>query len=187
MAYNANIPQATDQLSVSQGQILDNFMALENIANNIAPFLLFPVQSGDPATSATQMALYTKSVSGTPQLFLRRNSNGTVINLSKSNNSQVAGYFYLPCGLLVKWATGLSATGSQLVAFPTTDGSNAIPAFSSVLNVQLTIDATALPTNPSIIYWNPNLTTATNLAVVIKNASSNANTTANFGFWAIGV
>src|SRR5438445_164595 len=33
MAYQSNIPQATDQLSVSQGDILNNFAALSTFLN----------------------------------------------------------------------------------------------------------------------------------------------------------
>ena len=57
-----------------------NLSALEN--QGMHNSLTYRVQSGDPGTSATQVALYTKAVGGLPQLFFQPNSSQTPIQLT---------------------------------------------------------------------------------------------------------
>ena len=78
---------------VSQPQIRANFQAISKVfGQNHEPLnakyqgyhdvLTFRQQGGDPTTSASQVALYTKAVSGNPALFFRPNSSQTPIQLT---------------------------------------------------------------------------------------------------------
>ena len=84
--YNPSIPASTDDPTVSQGQLLNNFSTLNNIfaKNHIAltaqifqgqhTIVQFPaVQASDPAVTAQGGALYTKNQasSSTTELFFR--------------------------------------------------------------------------------------------------------------------
>lgn len=84
MAYNADIPQASDDPSQSQGQILANFQALNTFlsVNHVDindptqgqhKFLQMPEQASAPSTAGNTGAVYTKEVSGATQLFLEMN------------------------------------------------------------------------------------------------------------------
>lgn len=87
MVYNENIPQATDNPSQSQAQILSNFREISTAFNtnhgnfNASDqgkhsFLQIPEQSSAPATSANEGGIYTKEENGSTQLFWRNESNG---------------------------------------------------------------------------------------------------------------
>lgn len=91
MTYNANIPQATDDPSVSQAQLLANFgklntdfsvdhtafTASSDVGKHKKATLL---ESATPTTSAGEGALYAKNTSGTREiLYYRRESNGSDI------------------------------------------------------------------------------------------------------------
>lgn len=100
MAYNENIPQASDNPSQSQGQMLDNFQEISTAFNtnhgnfNSAnqgkhSFLQMPEQSSAPATSANEGGLYTQEATGTTQLFWRNESNGTEQQVTNTSPTTV--------------------------------------------------------------------------------------------------
>lgn len=104
MAYNAQIPQATDQISVSQGQILANFQFLNTIATGIFDA---PVQLIAPVIPAGSNALYTlvpivAPLTGKNELFLRNDGIAKNIPITASLQGNT-GYSYLPSGILIKW------------------------------------------------------------------------------------
>jgi hypothetical protein len=110
MPYNANIPQANDQLSVSQGQILANFMALAPLIpittngqiSAIEGFNYILLQdqiAADPATTATENAIYQKG----NNLFWRKNTSGTVVGITTATLTPHPGDTNLPSGALLKW------------------------------------------------------------------------------------
>jgi len=114
MAYNANIPQATDQISQSQADLLANFQALSVIATNRLPYLILgPQQVSDPTVTGTQMALYTKTsaLTSQPEMFIERQSgSSTVPNPieftsygTSSSGLNTHGFTRLPSGILIKW------------------------------------------------------------------------------------
>ena len=102
MGYQPNIPQATDQISVSQGDLLGNFQQLDNAFNlNHAAlelasgaagkhiFVEMPNQSASvPVTIANEVGLYcnTDANSGQPEMFFLKQSGSTapaaLINIS---------------------------------------------------------------------------------------------------------
>ena len=155
-SYNDNVPLATQKLSVTQDPILNNFQAiLELLSVNHAPFnspyagqhlfTSLEIQGSDPATTATQMAVYCKATPSGPnttEIFYRYPSNGTVNQLSGNIGSAggvfTNGYAYLAPTVLMKWgtATGI-VNGANVIVFPTTSGN---PAFTGT---------------PSTIYFTP--------------------------------
>lgn len=93
MSYNPNIPQSTSKRAISQKQILANYQAIFNtFAENHSALgketqgqhnvLILRAQSGDPATTATQTALYNKLVTSVPNLFFRPNNSQTPIQMT---------------------------------------------------------------------------------------------------------
>lgn len=132
MTYNPNIPQPTDIPSQSQSQILDNFTVantvfginhvpfdatLNNGKHNFATLLN---QSGNPATAAGEIALYAKAVGGISTWFLRKETNGTVIQLSNTDPIIAnPGSTFLPGGMLLQFGTTVVLFGgSQAILFP---------------------------------------------------------------------
>lgn len=98
MSYNSNIPQGTDPMIKSQGQIRANYQAINRVFSenhvqmNNSEFkgmhnvVNFRVQL-DPTTSASQIALYTKLVGGQIMLFYAPSSSQTPIQLTGSSLS----------------------------------------------------------------------------------------------------
>lgn len=94
MSYNPNIPQAASKRVISQRQIQANFTEIFNaFAKNHSPLgnndlqgkhniLILRPQTLDPATSATQTAIYNKLVSTVPNLFFRPNNSQTPIQMT---------------------------------------------------------------------------------------------------------
>lgn len=101
MAFNASIPNITDFLAISQKQLLANYQAIaaaftqDHIALGTAnqgehSSFIFRPQVADPATSATQSALYNKLVAGVPQMFFRSSNSPAPVQMTNSNSSVVS-------------------------------------------------------------------------------------------------
>lgn len=128
MAYNADIPQANDNPSESQGQILGNFQALNTFlaVNHVSlndgdegkhTFLQMPEQSSAPSTAADEVAVYAKEYNSVASLFFRQESSGTEQVLTAPTTFATAGRAYFG-GLLVQW-NRVSVTSFNAVTFPT--------------------------------------------------------------------
>lgn len=153
--YKADIPQASDTLSQSQTDLLNNFDALQDFmesnhydANSAYSgkhkVVQFPVaQSADPATAAGEMALYTKTVSGSPHLFLRGESSGTALDLTLRATSGGVTYTYLPSGLIMQFGlTSVSAGSPTTITLAT--------AYATT-NYSILITPSGNGTNPTAI------------------------------------
>ena len=125
--FNPNIPQASNLLSQSQADILNNFTALNAILNVNAGVLNLPVNATGPTTTANTPAIYSKlNTAGTPipALFWRQQSNGAEIDFTTFLKAST-GWCQLPCGIILQWGTGTltnsssTATVSFAIAFPT--------------------------------------------------------------------
>lgn len=127
MAYNENIPQAADNPSQSQSQLLANFQEISTAFNlnhgdfNDASqgqhtFLQMPEQGAAPATAADEGAVYTKVAGGATELFFREESNGAERQITSAFTGGVNGSFTLPGGLIVKWGTTTMTGASTTVA-----------------------------------------------------------------------
>lgn len=141
MAYNPDIPQATDLISTSQGQILQNFQALNALFNSVGQYVILPVQAGQPTTSASQLVLYsfTSPNTGNVELYMGRTSTGAAVPFTAGSYGN--GWVILPSGILIKWGndndtlsapTGLTTTTKN---FPTGAGR---PVFASPPFVTIT-------------------------------------------------
>lgn len=161
MAYNANIPQATDLLSTSQGQILGNFTQLNTawLINHVDfnagdagkhKWVTFPQQGATPPAGsgflASEIGAYN-AVNGTTainELYLNRRSFAGAVQtpitasiMSTSTPAQYAdGWTYLPSGLLLKWGVGTVPANTGVLMLNFVAGS---PAFNQVLNGQVTV------------------------------------------------
>lgn len=148
MAWNPNVPQSTDALSQSQVDILGNFQALDALFNDgVQNYVILPVQSTDPTTSSTEIALYSKvGITGSQDLFIRQVSSGAVIDMTASNQA-TTGWTYLPSGLILRWgAVGVTST-TQTYTLPTGGG---IPAFNNIFQIFVTPRDTSSNTNFTI-------------------------------------
>lgn len=158
MTYNPAIPQASDQPSLSQGQMLINFGQLNTIFDsnhytfNYATvadrgkhkYASFMNQAAGPVTGATECALYAKLSAAHSNLFWRRESNGTEIQMSSNINptwgvvgTTGKGMSFLPGGLLIQW-------GYKLVPSLSSTNTGFVTAFSaSPYSIQVSMERTA--------------------------------------------
>lgn len=208
MAFLPNIPQATDKLSVSQGNILNNFTILGAIAGNANPssdsinasagfnWILLPSQGAiPPAGSAFPsgvVALYsaTDTVTSQNELYINKTNQATVVQIPATasilsvNSAPTVfsnGWSYLPSGILLKWGGNITANGLLTVNFPT--GAN-IPAFTTCLTVLLTLeDGTAGDANRAIRLQNVN---PTNFSVYGSFRTTTGAAASVFTYLAIG-
>ena len=179
MAYLPNIPQSTDQLSISQGNILNNFTILGAIAGNANPssdsinstagfnWILLPSQGAIPPSGAAfpagNIGLYsaTSTITTKNELYINKTNQATVVQIPSTASilSLVSaptvfssGWTYLPSGILLKWGGNITANGLLTVTFP---ASANIPAFTTCLTVLVTLeDGTAGDANRSIRLQN---------------------------------
>jgi hypothetical protein len=163
MAYQYNIPLATDQLSKSQSDIQGNFNALGVIAGNgstassslngtvgfnyvylasqatTIPAITFP---------AGNIALYsaTNPITSKNELYINKTDQATVVQIPATASIlsvtsapalNSAGWTYLPSGILMKWGfVQLTNAGApQTITYAT---GATIPIFTQVFNIQLT-------------------------------------------------
>ena len=157
-SYNASIPQPNDLLSDSQGQILQNFGALNTVYgtnhfpfdNNMISqigkhkFVQMPVTT-TPVTLANEGTLYSKAVTGGTALFFTRDVTSDVQLTSPVFTAPVAatnGYTFIPGGLILQWGTVTPITSTGTVLF-----SAANIAFpNNCFNVQCTLSPATPPT-----------------------------------------
>lgn len=145
--YLPTIPQANDVISVSQGQLLTNFQQIDDgmglgisndhvsltnatAANRGHHAQVRFVEVADPTTAVSQLALYAKDVAGSPRLFIREQSSGTIYQLNAGTPSNATiGHSWLPGGLLIKW--GSFTTAVSILQTLTYATGATIPAFSA--------------------------------------------------------
>ena len=130
-SYNPNIPQATDQISSSQAQLLLNFQSLQawldvnhvdyaSVNAGKHTFVEFPVQSPVPTTGAGEVGLYcqTSALTGNPELVFSHQSAAGIYEFTSAGLS-TTGWARLPSGVLYKWGTATaSGFGSLTITFP---------------------------------------------------------------------
>jgi hypothetical protein len=176
MAYNANIPQPTDQLSDSQADLLANFQAIQtlidvnhydfNNANQGKHFIVsMPPQASAPpvAFAAGEVGLYSfiNATTGQSELYINKTNEATVtqipatastLSLTSAPAQGTEGWSYLPSGLYITWGA-MTVNGNTLVTLPT-------PPPNQILSIQLT------PASGSSSYVNAQ--------VVLNNIASNS-------------
>lgn len=157
MAFLPNIPQPTDQLSISQGDILNNFTILGAIAGNINPasaslnvtsgfnWINLPNNGATPpagsAFPAGNIGLYgsLNATTGKNELYINKTNQATVVqvpatastlSITSAPASNAGMWTFLPSGLLLK-SGNASGLLSGLVTVTPTGG----PAFTQILSV----------------------------------------------------
>ena len=161
MAFLPLIPQPTDQLSISQGNILNNFTLLGAIAGNANPssssinatsgfnWLYLPPQGSTPPAGASftagNLGLYSASNPTTSQneLYINKTNQATVVqipatasvlSITSAPASNTGGWSYLPSGLLIKFGNG-TANGNTAFTFGALNPGS--PTFTQVLSIVL--------------------------------------------------
>lgn len=195
MPFLPNIPQSTDQLSVSQGNILNNFQILGAIAGNGAPasasinsasgfnWVYIPHSAAAPPAGAAfpvdEIGIYSaeNSKTGLYELYVNKQSlTGavqvpmTASSLSTTSPSQGgAGWSYLPSGFILQWG-GMANPGlsPKTITFPTPFPNTAIVVLATAKN------------NASQFYATGTIT-QTNFVI-----ASNTGTIGDFQWMAIG-
>lgn len=168
MAFLPNIPQSTDQLSISQGDLLNNFQILGAIAGNGNPssasinvtsgfnWVYLPPQASTPPAGASFTAghiglySYPSTVTSQNELYINKRNQATVVQVAATasilsvNSAPAAlsaGWTYLPSGILLKWGSNISANGQTTINFPV---DATIPAFTTCFTVIPQIYSTAV-------------------------------------------
>lgn len=130
MAYQNNIPQPSDRLSISQAELLNNFAAIQTLIDinhysfaspNEGKHLYLQLpEHAAPTTAANEAGLYAAvgPVSTVTELVFRRESNGASIFFTEGS-LVTNGWTRLPSGLLMQWGTAsISDSGTTSVSFP---------------------------------------------------------------------
>ncbi len=177
MAYLPNIPQPTDQLSVSQPNILNNFQALSPFGSSCA--LLNPITS--PGTASDQIAIFSaisSLASADQQLFIRRPSDGTITEFTNSTMG-LNGGTELPSGIILRWGLQSSITGSATINFPTLDG---VANFAAIY-----IYLAYARSNSTDIYVTVTNASATGLSVNVTQRTTNTPLTSDVQYFCVGI
>jgi hypothetical protein len=194
MAWQPNIPSATDQLSQSQGDLQGNFQELDTyLTTNHVPFgdpdegkhkwVTFPVQAASPpagAFVAGEVGLYSflNPTTANNELYINTQS-GTQVPMTARGNQ----WTYLPSGLLCKWGQTTATGAGQVVSINT--GGALGPNFTAVLTIQLTPVYVASNLN-SDAYIELVTQTFSSFTVNAKKRLSNASATVTFNWFIIG-
>ena len=191
-----SIPQPTDQLSVSQGNILNNFTILGAIAGNSNNssasinatsgfnWIYLPTQAGSMPPSgssfaAGNVALYSATNTTTSQneLYINKTNQATVVqipatasvlSITSAPAANSNGWSYLPSGILMKWGVVNPLTSGVKTQTVTFPGG--APVFQgapfSIMVSQM--DSSANPFN-NIISVNQTTTSTTQFTVRCLN------------------
>lgn len=149
MSYFPNIPAATDNPSVSQGDIQTNFGTINSSfnLNHVSlgsglgtagkhNFVEMPNQVSTPATISGEGTLYTKSATGSQLFYVADNQPTDLYQLTRTihasysrfgtntnySGSLNGGWTFLPGGMLLQYglASSITAPGTGVVLFPVT-------------------------------------------------------------------
>lgn len=152
--YNNNIPGPTDKLSASQADLLVNFQqlntqfgvdhtAFNNAGANGDGFhkkITNPVQGSDPGSASGRVVTYSKTSSGSSELFLQRDAVATPIQLTRGTvnitgniTPPAKGHTFLPGGIVLQWGTVSAVPAGTAFTFDV--------AFTTIFGISTTISA----------------------------------------------
>ena len=142
--YDPDIPQPGDNLSDSQGEMLNNFTQLNNIFDSdhftwnnstvanrgLHRQITFPaVLSADPTPTGAKSVIYSKAISGVSTAFFANSAGASaiwaggsgpgIVSLTHGGND-TNGLLTLGNGLILQWAKASVATNvPATIVFPT--------------------------------------------------------------------
>lgn len=191
--YDGTIPEATDQLSVSQGDIQNNFGAIQTLVErNHVEFAIgdpdagkhkwvtLPAQGATPPVGAftgNEVGLYSfvNPTTTVNELYINK-SDGTQIPMTASSQS-TNGWSYMPSGLLVKWGFVSSvAGGAQNISFP-----GGAPTFNNCFSVLISNGALSTDSMTFV-----NVISPTQFTIVSNTFDGSTATNVSFYYLAIG-
>ena len=207
MAYQANIPQATDRLKDSQADLLGNFQELNTYLNvnhtaidgtadqGKHKFVTLPFQTVVPPALPNELNIVSLlDVTGSNNLFMTTNSGsalqitGGAVNFTPPTT--INGWVPLVPGFYMKWFTHTQPVlspgiSSGVFTFPIAPN---IPVFSTgcvlVWLTKLGNNSTSIDYD---VYWDASTTNATQVgARLINNTGGNINN-ASFVIMGMGV
>lgn len=191
MAYSKDTPlNINESFAVSQPKITANFQEIQTfVEQDHVTFgsglgqgkhkqVLFTEQAADTSTAADEMALYTKDNAGSPNLYLRLESDSTVFNMTPDATAHAAaGSETMPSGLKYIWGSGVATGTGAVITFA--DG-----GFSSAV-YQVLVSRNGLTTVVTNIFVVFGSATTTQFTVEART-SAGAVSTANISYFAIG-
>lgn len=204
MAYQANIPQPSDQLKDSQADLLANFQSINtnweinhigfNEGTNAGKHYVvtLPEVGIVPVTAADEMMFYTDedSSSGSAQteMFIQRESAAENIPFTAGRRN-TNGFMYTPNGMIIKWGSATVTTGANgAITFPTGAG---IPAFgTAVYSVILSGNRTSASWVPIVSNdagLNPPADPLVALSVFVAQSDGNTGSSTTVSYWVIGI
>lgn len=196
MAYQSTIPQPTDRLRTSQGDLLGNFAAtsggLGTMLNPNQGYIQFPNQGGNPTFTGAQPGFFAKTAYGVSEIFVNRNIVGPAqqqIPFTASTLSTTAvapgqhSWFFLPSGYLVKTGFAQFALNAGIYTFTYPVNAGVIPVFTTIISTQLTL-VTQQPGGP---YFLQGITTSTVNFSASTSATASAPTPVGIMYFAVGV
>jgi|SRR5271165_3263752 len=205
MAYNNAIPQPTDLISVSQGDLLNNFAAIQTLLTvnhvnfNTADqgkhmWVTFPQQGATPPAGsgflATELGLYNAVNATTTknELYVNKTNQATVVQVpmtastlstSSSPAQGTQGWSYLPSGIIIKWGN-TTGTGLTLVDF-----TGLGPTYTNLLSVLLTVD-NSTATDIDVAVRLRALVGPTQFSAWVSPRTTTGSATSNFLWFTIG-
>lgn len=149
MSYQNSIPLATDNMSVSQGDLQGNFLTLDGAWNVNHVQMNLPAQGKHHfihipngifgaafplVTGGNEVALYAES----GNLYFRPASQavGVLTNdINLTGGTKLSpGWCYLPCGIIMKWGSGsITASNSHSTANATLISGVGIPKITTLI------------------------------------------------------
>jgi hypothetical protein len=146
MAYSNAIPQANDQISVSQSALLANFQEIQTLIGvDHSTFntvnagqhnkVTFPVQAAAPVVPAGTIGMFSLASILTGQNELNvTDSAGFTFPITANSVDPFTGWSYLSSGLIIRWGTVIGS-GVVTKVFPVAANQ---PVFTAVLAVLVT-------------------------------------------------
>lgn len=203
MAYQPNIPQATDQLSQSQADILANFQAIQTLIDvNHVDFasgdqgkhkwITFPVQSGAPAFAAGEVGAYNllSAVTSVDELYLNKQNAGgavqvpitsSILSTNAAPTAATTTWSYLPSGLILITGRG-NGTGLVTINW----ASATIPTLTAVVNAMVCPYNAVSGSDSNLAVALNSIASVSSITVYVSPRTSTGAGTGSFQWWVLG-
>jgi hypothetical protein len=186
MPYNQNIPQATDNPSQSQAQLLGNFQEIQtligvNHENFGAPLegnhtmVTFTDQTASVPAQPTgaNINVFNKiDTLGEQQLWIQSavaTQFATALPITQAFVTAAHGWTYIPSGLIIAFASVNFGVGTTVIPLNAATFGTSFPGFINAYSAQITLGAVVIGNPPIQVaasaLTNTNLSILSNLAV----------------------